>query len=147
MVLTLSNIIIVALIGVCAWLAAKWLFKKDTEIENRRRAAGRLAASLREMGFKELPDLFIDYSVGDLSGMAYKLGAVAQKMMSGEKAVIAELDDVFVKLLTIKLDSDEGRRLVKTKLAEVEKLLAPAGEQTVAPQQTVVVQPAPAPAT
>jgi hypothetical protein len=143
MVLSLSNIIIVALIGVCAWLAGKWLFKKDTEIEHRRRAAGRLAATLREMGFKELPEFFIDYSVGDYSGMAYKLSAIATKMMSGEKAILTELDDVFVKLLSIKLDSEEGRHLVKTKLAEVEKLLAPPVE--VAPQQTVVLnQAAPA---
>ena len=78
MTLTLSNLIIIALCGVVAWLAAKWLFKKDTEIENRRRAAGQLAAKLREMGFTELPEFFIDYSVGDYSGMAYKLKAVAE---------------------------------------------------------------------
>lgn len=142
MVLSLSNIIIVALITVCAWLAGKWLFKKDTEVEHRRRAAGRLAATLREMGFKELPEFFIDYSVGDYSGMAYKLGSIAQKMMSGEKAILTELDDVFVKLLTIKLGSEEGRHLVKTKLAEVEKLLTPSPPvQVPAPVPTTPTEP------
>jgi len=126
MAFTLSNLIIIALIGVCAWLAGKWLFKKDTEVENRRRAAGRLAAKLSEIGFKDLPEFFIDYSVGDYSGMAHTLAAIAQKMMSGEKAILAELDDVFLKLLSIKLNSGEGRHLVATKLAEIEKLLAPA---------------------
>lgn len=128
MSLTLSHIIIVVLAGIAAWFASKWLFKKDTEVENRRRAAGLLAAKLTEMGFKELPLFFIAYSIGDYSGMAHMLGTIAQKMMSGEKAVLAELEDVFGKLLTIKLNSTEGRHLVKTKLAEVEKLLAPVKE-------------------
>ena len=114
MTLTLSNLIIIALCGVVAWLGAKWAFKKDTEIENRRRAAGQLAAKLREMGFTELPEFFIDYSVGDYSGMAYKLKAVAQKMMSGEKGVLAEIGDVFDKLLKIKLATQEGRLLVRS---------------------------------
>jgi hypothetical protein len=94
MVLSLSNIIIVGLIGVCAWFASKWLFKKDTEVENRRRAAAHLANKLSEMGFKELPVFFLDYAVGDYSGMAYKLSEVARTMMGGEKAVLAEMDDV-----------------------------------------------------
>jgi hypothetical protein len=129
MSLSLSHIVIVALAGVAAWFAAKWLFKKDTEVENRRRAAGRLAATLKEMGFKELPEFFICYSIGDYSGMAHMLAGIAQKMMSGEKAVLAELEDVFGKLLAIKLGSEEGRHLVRTKLAEVEKLLAPAPKE------------------
>jgi len=126
MTLTLSNLIIIALCAVVAWLGAKWAFKKDTEIENRRRAAGQLAAKLREMGFTELPEFFIDYSVGDYSGMAYKLKAVAQKMMSGEKGVLAEIGDVFDKLLKIKLATVEGRMLVKSELEAMEKMLAPA---------------------
>ena len=129
MSLTLSHIVIVVLAGVAAWFAAKWLFKKDTEVEHRRRAAGRLAATLKEMGFKELPEFFIDYAVGDYSGMAHRLTQIAQKMMSGEKAVLAELEDVFGKLLAIKLGTEEGRHLVKVKLAEVEKLLAPAPKE------------------
>lgn len=145
MVLSLSNIIIVVLIGVCGWLAGKWLFKKDTEIEHRRRAAGRLAAKLSEMGFKELPEFFINYSVGDYSGMAYKLTEIARTMVSGEKAVLAELDDVFTKLLAIKLATQEGRFQVGTKLAEIEKLLAgpPAVVAPVAPVVAPVAPEAP----
>ena len=141
MTLSLLHIIIVALVGVCAWLGAKWAFKKDTEVEHRRRAAGRLAATLREMGFKELPELFIDYSVGDYSGMSYKLAQVAQKMMGGEKAVLTELEDVFGKLLTIKLATEEGRFVVKSELEAVEKMLAPKEESAPA-APVVVVQPA-----
>jgi hypothetical protein len=125
MTLTLSNLIIIALCGVVAWLGAKWAFKKDTEIENRRRAAGQLAAKLSEMGFTELPEFFIDYSVGDYSGMAFKLKQVAQKMMSGEKGVLAEIGDVFDKLLKIKLATQEGRMLVRSELEAYEKMLTP----------------------
>jgi hypothetical protein len=149
MTLTLSNLIIIALCGVVAWLGAKWAFKKDTEIENRRRAAGQLAAKLREMGFTELPEFFIDYSVGDYSGMAYKLKAVAQKMMSGEKGVLAEIGDVFDKLLKIKLMTVEGRLLVRSELEAIEKQMAseapappaPASEAPAAPVVQPVVQP------
>ena len=124
MVLSFSNLVIIALAGLCSWLAAKWLFKKDTEVENRRREAGQLAATLKEMGFQDLPEFFIDYAVGDYSGMAYKLGAVAKKLAGGEKAVLAELETVFTKLLAIKLNSPEGRVLVAARLAEVEKQFA-----------------------
>jgi hypothetical protein len=133
MTLTLSNLIIIALLAVVAWLGAKWAFKKDTEIENRRRAAGQLAAKLKEMGFTELPELFIDYSVGDYSGLGSKIKAVAQKMMSGEKAVLAEISDVFDKLLKIRLATIEGRMMVKSELESMEKLLAPAEPAAVAP--------------
>ncbi len=123
--ITVTNLIIMALIAVACWFAGKLYFKKDTERENRRRAAGQLAGKLTELGFKDLPEFFIDYSIGDYSGMAYRLSGIAQKMMGGEKVVLAELDDVFIKLLTIKLDSPEGRHFVQTKLTEMEKLLAP----------------------
>ena len=139
MVLTLSHIVIVALIGVSAWFGSKWLFKKDTEVENRRRAAAHLANKLTEMGFKELPVFFLNYAVGDYSGMAYKLSEVARTMMGGEKAVLAEMDDVFTKLLAIKLNTSDGRFAVKSKLEEVEKLLAgPVPVAPVAPVAPIV---------
>jgi len=124
MVLSLSHIAIVVLAGIAAWFGSKWLFKKDTEVENRRRAAAHLANKLSEMGFKELPVFFLNYAVGDYSGMAYKLSEVARTMMGGEKAVLAEMDDVFTKLLAIKLNTADGRFAVRSKLEEVEKLLA-----------------------
>ena len=146
MTLTLSNLIIIGLIGVCAWLAGKWFFKKDTEIENRRRAAIQLAATLKGMGFVDLPEFFIDYGVGDYSGMLYKLKAIAQKMMSGEKGVLAELSDVFETLLKIKLATQEGRMLVKSELEAYEKMLAPAAPAPAAPAPAAPAPAAPAPA-
>ena len=125
MSLSLSSIVIIGLLGYGAYASAKWLFKKDTEVEARRRAACQIAASLKEMGFKELPEFYMDYAVGDYSGMAYKLKNLAVKMASGEKAILAELDDVFTKLLSVKLGSKDGLVLVKSKLEEAEKLLMP----------------------
>lgn len=133
MVLSLSNLVIVALAGLCAWLAVKWLFKKDTEVENRRREAAHLAGTLKGMGFQDLPEFFIDYSVGDYSGMAYKMSQVARKLAGGEKAVLAELESVFDKLLVIKLNTPEGRNLVSAKLSEVKKLMAPSVDSSVDP--------------
>lgn len=124
MIFSLTQVLIIVAIGVGAWFAGKKLFQVDTKVEGYRRSAGQLAASLKEMGFKELPEFFIDFSVGDKSGMLYKLQTIAQRLMQGEKAVLTELDDVFLKLLTIKLNTPEGRNLVETKLREVEAAIA-----------------------
>lgn len=126
MTLTLSNLIIIALCALCAWLAAKWLFKKDTEIENRRKSAAELAATLKAMGFVRLPELFINYSVGDYSGMARQIADVAKTLAGGEKAVLAECAAVFSTLLDVNLRTPEGREVVRMRLAEADKLQAPA---------------------
>jgi len=123
MLVSIYHLIIVALAGICAWLAGKWFFKKDTEVENRRRAAGHLAAELKALGFRELPEYFIDYSVGDYSSMLHKLAELARIFMAGEAAVLTELDDVFVKLLDIKLKTDDGRKFVRIKLEAAERLV------------------------
>ena len=59
-------------------LHLKWLFTKDTEIENRRRGAAKLAAKLQAIGLRKLPEFLIDYSVGDYSGMANKIHAAVR---------------------------------------------------------------------
>jgi len=125
MTLTLSNLIIIALCGLVAWLAAKWLFKKDTEIENRRKSAVELAASLKAMGFVRLPVLFTNYAVGDYSGMAQQICEVAKSLAGGERSVLAECADVFKTLLDVNLRTPEGRELIRSRLAEADKLAAP----------------------
>jgi len=126
MTLTLSNLVIIALSGLCAWLAAKWLFKKDTEIENRRKNAAELAANLKKMGFVRLPELFLCYAVGDYSGMARQIADVAKALAGGEKSVLAECADVFKTLLDVNLRTPEGRELIRLRLAEADKVSAPA---------------------
>ncbi len=117
-----SVIAIVSLAVVVAVLVgrdvAKWLFKKDTLVENRRRAAIHLSATLQAYGLKRLPDMLSDYAVGDYSGFAEKLHDFAKLVMTpgGEAAVVAEFDGVFANVLTKKLASEEGRALISAKL-------------------------------
>lgn len=120
MILSVHMLVIITLCAVCAWLAAKWLFKKDTEIENRRRAAAQMAATLRGLGLKQIPTFLVDYSVGDYSGMAHSIGETARLFLSGEDAVLREFQEVFANLLAAKLKTEEGRLVIAAKLAEAE---------------------------
>lgn len=135
MMLSLNSVVIIALIAVVGFLGAKWLFKKDTEIENRRRGAARLAASLKAYGLVKIPEFLIDYSVGDYSGMAEKMKNLAEMFMSGEEAVVSELDAVYERVLAQKLKTEAGRALVASKLTDAQKEADPS-----------VVSGAPAPA-
>jgi hypothetical protein len=122
LVLTAPTILLAICIPLLAYLAVKKLFERDTDIENRRRAAAQLAAKLREAGLKKVPDFLIDYSVGDYSGMANKMRTLAELFMAGEDPVLAEVENVFSNLLVAKLQTEEGRAYVAAKLAEVTKV-------------------------
>lgn len=117
---SISTLVIVALCALCAFLAAKWLFRKDTESENRRRAAAQMAATLRGLGLKQIPTFLVDYSVGDYSGMAHSIGETARLFMSGEEAVLREFSEVFSNLLEARLKTEEGRLVIAAKLAEAQ---------------------------
>lgn len=135
MMLSLNTLVILALIAAVGFLGAKWLFKKDTEIEDRRRGAAKLAASLKAYGLSKIPDFLIDYSVGDYSGMAVKMKQLSETFLAGETAVITELDAVYERVLAEKLKTEAGRALVASKLVDAKKEADPS-----------VVQSAPAPA-
>ena len=67
----LSNTVLMCAVIVLACLmVGRWLYKKDTQIEARRKAAGRLAAACRAKKLSVVPDFLECYSVGDYSGMA-----------------------------------------------------------------------------
>lgn len=136
MMLSLNTLVILALIAAVGFLGAKWLFKKDTEIEDRRRGAAKLAASLKAYGLNKIPDFLIDYSVGDYSGMAMKMKQLAEMFLAGEPAVVTELDAVYERVLAVKLKTEAGRALVASKLADAKQETDPS-----------VVDSAPAPAT
>lgn len=121
MVVSLYAMIVVVLVALVAWLGAKWLFRKDTEVEARRLGAIKLAASLQSYGLKKIPAFLQKYAVGDYSGMAADIKALAEMFASGEAAVIAEFDAVFEKVLAEKLKTESGRALVATKLADAVK--------------------------
>lgn len=135
MMLSLNSLLIMALIATVGFLGSKWLFQKDTEKENRRRAAANLAATLKSYGLSKIPEFLIDYSVDDWSGMARKMMQLAELFMTGEEAVIAELDGAYEKVLNEKLKTEAGRAFVAAKLADAAKGSDPA-----------VVREAPAPA-
>jgi len=135
MLLSLNTVVIVVLIAAVGLLGAKWLFKKDTEIENRRRGAARLAAALKSYGLAKIPEFLIDYSVGDYSGMAMKIKAYAEMFLAGEEAVVKEFDGVFERVLAEKLKSEAGRALIASKLSDASN-----------PADPSVVAKAPAPA-
>ena len=119
-----------------AFALAKWLFAKDTEIENRRRAAAKLAAKLQQYGLKKTPEFLIDYSVGDYSGMAKKIHDLADLFLSGEEHVMKELDSVYQNVLAEKLKTEEGRALIAAKLHDSVQETDPSATQN-APAATV----------
>jgi hypothetical protein len=130
MFLTTSSILILVLIPLVGFLAAKWLFQKDTEVENRRRGAAKLAAVLQTYGLKKTPEFLIDYSVGDYSGMAHRISDLARLFLDGEEHVVKEFQHVFDRVLEAKLQTDEGRTYIAAKLSETSK---PAGTQPASP--------------
>jgi len=121
LVLTPAAIALCVCVPVLAYLLVKKLFEKDTEVENRRRAAAKWAAKRQESGLRKLPDFLIDYSVGDYSGMANKIHMIAELVLSGEAPLLAEVDSVFRNVLDAKLKTDEGRAFLAAKLAEATK--------------------------
>jgi hypothetical protein len=135
MMLSLNTLVILVLIALVGFLGAKWLFKKDTEIENRRRGAARLAAALKAYGLRRIPEFLIDYSVGDYSGMAEKIKGLAEMFLAGEESVVKEFDAVFDRVLVEKLKTEAGRALIASKLTDAAM-----------PADATVVQEAPAPA-
>jgi hypothetical protein len=136
MVVTGSQVAVLALVAVVGWLGAKWLFQKDTEVEDRRRGAVNLAGALKSYGLVKIPAFLGDYAVGDYSGMAVKIKALAEMFMQGEASVISEFDQVFDKVLGEKLKSEAGRAFIAAKLSDVVKPADPAAVQN-APVATV----------
>lgn len=125
------TMLIVCLSGALAVLVgrdvAKWLFTKDTEVENRRRAAFHLAGTLKGFGLKDIPEFLGDYAVGDYSGMFDKIHQLATLVLKGgEDAVVKEFSQVYSNVLDAKLATSEGRALIAAKLDEAVKAAAAA---------------------
>jgi len=130
MFLTTSSILIlvlVPLVGFLAakwffqFLAAKWFFQRDTEREERRRGAVQLVGTLQKYGLTKTAAFIGDYAVGDYSGMAHKISDLARLFLDGEEHVVKEFQQVFDRVLEAKLQTDEGRAYVAAKLSETAK--------------------------
>ena len=110
-------LLLVVLVAV-GYFVVKWLFQKDTEIEDRRRGAARLAGVLSNKGLVKVPEFLIDYSVGDYSGMGNNIKKLAALFLDGEEAVVKEFDAVFERLLDAKLATMTGRAYIAAKLTD-----------------------------
>lgn len=119
------TLLAVGFVALLAYVVGKWLFRKDTEVEDRRRAAANLAGKLREMGLIQTPEFLVDYSVGDYSGMAHKIKKLADLFMSGEAGVIAEFKAVSGRVIDAQLKTEEGRALLAAKLSDSVKATDP----------------------
>ena len=93
-------------------------FKKDTEIENRRRAANEVASILQEKGLRIIPSILSDYAVGDYSGMVAKFKNAAKLLLNPQMAN-AEFDGVFTRMLEEKLKDPEQRAALVEKVTKL----------------------------
>jgi len=116
--LSFQTLAIIVLAGVVAFLAGKWLFTRDTEAEARKRSAIKVSALLTSLGLVRLPRILEAYAVNDWSGLAHEVKTFAELALD-PKAVAAEFDATFLRVLETKLSTDEGRALLSAKLADV----------------------------
>ena len=137
-----SAITIAALSLVCsvggAYALGCWLFKKDQELEDRRRAAAQLASSLQAYGLKKLPGILIDYSVGDYIGLAEDVVKLAEDFGSTDASIMAEFDSVYQNVLEAHLATAAGRALIAAKLQDA---VAPSDPSSVSNAPTATVVP------
>lgn len=145
MTLSLMHVAIIVLAGVACWFGVKWAFRKDTEIEDRRRKAIDMSARLTQMGFKSMASLFQDYAVGDYSGMFSKMSMVVEKLRGNDRDILADLSDVFDNLLKMKLALKEGRTMVRAELESVERMLSVEAAVAPVPESAVPAPVVPAP--
>lgn len=114
--MNVTSILIVLGIAVGAYFLSQYAFGAGNRQEDRRRAAAELAAKLKSLGLVQIPDLLLDYSVGDYGGMAAHIMQVSKLFLGGEEAVLQEFAKVFERLLDAKLATEEGRAIIKAKL-------------------------------
>lgn len=115
-----TYILAALLSALAAYNGASWLFSKDTETEDKRRAANKFAGILRSYGLSRIPAIFEDYGVGDYSGIATKIKAIVELFTSGEEVFAKEFAVVFDKVLDAQLGTEAGRALIKAKIASSE---------------------------
>ncbi len=117
----LEIILLCAFLALASYCVVRWCFQKDTEVEDRRRGAAKLAAKLSNLGLKKTPEFLMDYSVGDYSGMGKKIADLARLFLDGDDAVTSEFSQVFDGLLAAKLSTDTGRAYIAAKLTDAAK--------------------------
>jgi len=69
----MNPVLMIVLACAGAFVVGKVLFRADEKIEDRRRHAAQIAVELKSQGLDHIPELLIDYSVGDYSGLMSRL--------------------------------------------------------------------------
>lgn len=113
-----------ALLGVVGYFAGQYLFKKDTQVEERRRNAIQVAGILKANGLNIAADALVGYAVGDYSGVAASLKDAAT-ILTNPAAAAAEFDGVFEKMLNAKLVNPEARAKLQATIADATKTVKP----------------------
>lgn len=92
-------------------------FRRDTEKENRRKAAITLAGKMREYGATHTAEMLTMYAVGDYSGMGQRVVDLVKLFtVGGEGVVLAEFDAAFERVLSAKLATPAGRAELVAKI-------------------------------
>lgn len=120
----LSNPIVhgAIILAICYGIS-KLFYKTDKHVEKRRRAAIDLSAGLKAKGMTWVPDLLVDYAVGDYESVGMKLGHLAADIHN-DPSLKAEFDKVFQKLLATKFQDPDAK-------AELEGILEDLGHKLV----------------
>ena len=105
-----ESVLVGIVILLIAGIVGRFLYKKDTEKEDQRRAANRLAGFLRAGGLQYIPEFLEDYGVGDYSGMA-KIIKKAAALLDHEDVAKA----LFTKTVERVLAAKAGEEATKPK--------------------------------
>lgn len=114
-------------------LLVRFLFKKDDEIEDRRRHAINAAGELRKIHDDQLAVILEDYAIGDYSGIAKNVADIVRKLMAPNGAVDMRADLVYAVLPALLKDEKYADRFRKL----IAQLAPPAAVQAAA--QTAAV--------
>jgi hypothetical protein len=76
----------------------------------------------RAHGLCKLPAVLEEFVVGDVPDLLHSIDEFAIMLKSGNETIIKELEGTFDRMLGVKLDSPEGRALLRARLQEAEKI-------------------------
>src|SRR5688572_23977966 len=109
--LTSASLPLIAIAAVGIYFGAKFLFKKDENVEDRRRQAIKLAGECKTCGLDFLSPVLEDYAVGDYSGILHRLRTLSEDVRSDSQRQ-ALLDRVFETQLAARMKTPEARQQI-----------------------------------
>jgi hypothetical protein len=102
------TIALIVVSSVLAVFVGAFIFRKDTEKENRRKAAIAGSQVASSFGLTHLPKLLTCYAVGDYSGIAHEVKELA-KLSLNPVLLQAEMDSVLAAVVQKKAATPEGK--------------------------------------